>query len=246
MCLSRNFKPVMTSRSFTLGFLRTRHGASLGPRFEVQISKLQPSAHHPYRCRWIKYCSIASPLTVALPSSINNFSLCRLRFTRFHSTIPPALQRRTLGLDMKYSSFLNNNAGYTNINIVVEASQYLLHISFRHRQQMVELNTRTAEGVWGTKQRAPLTAFFNTERRTVSLSVFDHHGYYKLHFDSGETLEFTQRLPGCGTSIRYGGLPNLSSQIPSQPNILAHVIDLGKRYHVFVSNITADFLQQLG
>jgi len=89
----------------------------------------------------------------------------------------------------------------TSLNLLNSAGDYLLHILLRQGENVIVLNSRQANGSWGSEQRIQLRDTFVASN--FSVSVRHHEDGYELLFSYQPVAYYKKRIAGVISSVSY-------------------------------------------
>lgn len=89
----------------------------------------------------------------------------------------------------------------TSLNLFNDAGDYLLHISLRQGEHQIVLNSRHANGQWGSEERIHLRDTYVASN--FSISIRDHGDGYELQFSHQPATYYKKRIPGDISSVSY-------------------------------------------
>ena len=89
----------------------------------------------------------------------------------------------------------------TSLNLLNSAGDYLLHISLRQGDNVIVLNSRYANGSWGSEERIQLRDTFVAS--SFSVSVRHHKDGYELLFSYQPATYYKKRIAGVISSVSY-------------------------------------------
>jgi hypothetical protein len=81
----------------------------------------------------------------------------------------------------------------TYVNIISADNNILLHISIRRAQNAIVLNSRTADGPWGTEERVTLEGRFVNGLNTT-ITVYDHGDRFQVLIDYNTIHYYEKRI----------------------------------------------------
>jgi hypothetical protein len=90
----------------------------------------------------------------------------------------------------------------TYVNIISADNNILLHISIRRAQNAIVLNSRTADGPWGTEERVTLEGRFVNGLNTT-ITVYDHGDRFQVLIDYNTIHYYEKRIHENGTAVSY-------------------------------------------
>ena len=95
----------------------------------------------------------------------------------------------------------------TAVNILDAAGDVLLHVSIRRKEDAIVLNSKPADGPWGTEERVPLKGLFGNVPNTT-ISVYDHGDRFQVLIDYKTIYYFVKRIQKNGTAVLYSINPD--------------------------------------
>ncbi|KAH6886713.1 hypothetical protein BKA70DRAFT_1165193 [Coprinopsis sp. MPI-PUGE-AT-0042] len=97
------------------------------------------------------------------------------------------------GIDL-HSKGRNDNS---NINLMNQQGDIILHISFRRAQNAIVFNDRKYNGAWGTEQRIPFKDVF-ADGVPAKIEILGRGDWEIVLGEDGPRFTFPQRLPNNG------------------------------------------------
>ncbi|KAI0846452.1 fungal fucose-specific lectin-domain-containing protein [Daldinia vernicosa] len=89
----------------------------------------------------------------------------------------------------------------TSLDLFNDAGDYLLRISLRQEEHQIVLNSRHANGPWGSEERIHLRDTYIASN--FSISVRNHGDGYELQFSHQPAAYYKKRIPGGISSVSY-------------------------------------------
>ena len=106
----------------------------------------------------------------------------------------------------------NTGTGFDNTYVEINSADgdILLTVAIRRAQNTIILNTRPADGSWGTEEKVTLEGRF-VDGLNTTITVYDHGDRFQVLIDYNTILYYVKRIQKNGTAVSYGISPDSSS-----------------------------------
>ena len=91
----------------------------------------------------------------------------------------------------------------TAVNILDALGDVLLHVSIRRKEDAIVLNSKPANGPWGTEERVPLKGLFVSDAPNTTITVYDHGDRFQVLIDYKTIYYFVKRIKENGNAVLY-------------------------------------------